>query len=62
MNSVEKQLEVSSYVGLITPEFENPKKREILYQNYRILYHVREDGKVAYVSQVQHGSKPITLN
>jgi plasmid stabilization system protein ParE len=34
MNSTEKQLKLSLYIGRITPEFENPMKREIIYRNY----------------------------
>jgi plasmid stabilization system protein ParE len=30
MDSVETQLELSAEVGRITPEFKNPKKREII--------------------------------
>jgi len=57
MDSVETQLELSAEVGRITPEFENPKKREIIYRKYRVLYTVSDDKSVAYITQVQHGAK-----
>ena len=37
MDSVEVQIELSAEVGRITPELRDPKKREIIYRNYRVL-------------------------
>jgi len=57
MDSVETQLELSAEVGRITPEFKDPKKREIIYRNYRVLYTVSDDLSTAFITQVQHGAK-----
>ena len=57
MDSVEMQLSVSAEIGRITPEFHDPKKREIIYKKYRVLYIVSEDKQTVYITQVQHGAK-----
>ena len=62
MDSVELQLSISIEIGRITPEFQNPDKREIIYKKYRILYTISDDRQVAYITQIQHGSKPLTDN
>jgi len=59
MDSVEMQLAVSVEIGRITPEFQDPKKREIIYKKYRVLYTVDDDKHTAYITQVQHGAKPL---
>jgi len=59
MDSVEMQLSLSAEIGRITPEFRNPKKREIIYKKYRVLYTVSEDKQTAYITQVQHGAKQL---
>ena len=60
-DSVEMQLSVSLTIGRITPEIGNPLNREILYRNYRILYYIGDDGNKAYITQVQHGAKPLDI-
>ena len=57
--SVEMQLSVSLTIGRMTPEIGNPLNREIIYRNYRILYYIGDNGRKAYITQVQHGAKPL---
>ena len=59
MDSVETQLALSAEVGRVTPEFMDPQKREIIYIAYRVLYSVSDDKQTAYITQVQHGAKPL---
>lgn len=59
MDSVEMQLSVSAEIGRITPELQDPKKREIIYKKYRVLYTISDDKHTAYITQVQHGAKPL---
>ena len=59
MDSVETQLSLSADIGRITPELQNPDKREIIYKKYRVLYTVSDDRQTAYITQVQHGAKPL---
>jgi len=59
MDSVEMQLSVSAEIGRVTPELQDPKKREIIYKKYRVLYTVSDDKRTAYIAQVQHGAKPL---
>ena len=60
MDSVETQLSLSVDIGRVTPELQNPDKREIIYRKYRVLYTISDDRQTAYVTQVQHGAKPIS--
>ena len=57
MDSVETQLSLSAEIGRVTPEFQNPQKREIVYGKYRVLYTVSDDKKTAYITQIQHCAK-----
>ena len=59
MDSVEMQLSVSVEIGRITPELQDVNKREIIYKKYRVLYTVSPDKETAYITQVQHGAKPL---
>ena len=59
MDSVETQLSLSSDIGRVIPELQDPDKREIIYKKYRVLYTVSDDRRTAYVTQVQHGAKPL---
>ena len=59
MDSVEIQLSLSVEIGRVTPELQNPNKREIIYKKYRVLYTVSSDKEMAYITQVQHGAKPL---
>jgi plasmid stabilization system protein ParE len=42
------------HLGRIVPEYEDPALRELIYQNYRIVYKITET--VIYVILVIHGS------
>jgi len=59
MDSVEMQLSLSAEIGRVTPEFNNPGKREIIYKKYRVLYTVSEDKQTVHITQVQHGAKQL---
>ena len=59
MDSVETQLSLSTDIGRVTPELQDPDKREIIYKKYRVLYTVSDDRQTAYITQVQHGAKPL---
>ena len=59
--SVEMQLSVSLTIGRITPELDDPSHREIIYRNYRVLYYIDDNGEKAYITQVQHGAKPLDI-
>ena len=59
MDSVETQLALSAEVGRVTPEFMDHQRREIIYRAYRVLYSVSDDKQTAYITQVQHGAKPL---
>ena len=59
MDSVEMQLSISVELGRITPELQDPMKREIIYKKYRVLYTISDDKHTAYITQVQHGAKPL---
>ena len=59
--SVEKQLSVSLTIGRITPEIGDPSHREIIYRDYRVLYYIDDSEKRAYITQVQHGAKPLDI-
>jgi plasmid stabilization system protein ParE len=41
--------------GRIVPEYKNPNLREIIYQNYRIVYKI--SGNAIYLLLVIHGSR-----
>ncbi len=43
------------YAGRIVPEYKNPDLREIIYQNYRIVYKISDDA--IYLLLVIHGSR-----
>ena len=59
MDSVETQLSVSAEIGRVTPELRDPGKREIIFKKYRVLYTVSDDKQTAYITQIQHGAKPL---
>jgi addiction module RelE/StbE family toxin len=52
MDSAEKQLSVSSLIGRVIPEMNDPFFREIIYERYRIMYHV--EGNVVSITHVRH--------
>lgn len=44
-------------MGRIVPEYNNPDIRELIYQNYRIVYNITNE--VIYIVLVIHGSKEL---
>jgi len=42
-------------IGRIVPEYADPKMREIIYRNYRIVYRIEE--RIVEIITVFHGSK-----
>ena len=42
------------YMGRVVPEYSNPDIRELIYQNYRIVYTISSN--VVYIVLVIHGS------
>ncbi|MBA7534669.1 hypothetical protein ES705_26918 [subsurface metagenome] len=42
-------------IGRIVPEYDDPKIREIIYRNYRIVYQIEE--RAVEIITVSHGSK-----
>ena len=54
--SIEKLI-IFPQMGRIVPEYNNPKIREILYQNYRIVYRIKKNA--IYIVLIIHGSKEL---
>jgi plasmid stabilization system protein ParE len=48
------------YSGRIVPEYSNPAIREIIYQNYRIVYKIEK--KTIFLALVTHGSQTLPSN
>ncbi len=44
-------------VGRIVPEYNDPTIRELIYQNYRIVYKIKS--RVIYIALVVHGFKKL---
>ena len=53
------KLEIMPHCGRIVPEFEIYKFREVIYQNYRIVYRIREDTNIVEILAVVHGAREI---
>ena len=43
------------HIGRIVPEYKNPSLRELIYQNYRIVYKLNH--KTVYIILVIHGTR-----
>jgi plasmid stabilization system protein ParE len=56
LSSIEKLPEFP-YIGRIVPEYNNPDLREIIYQNYRIVYKI--SGNAVYLLLVIHGGRQL---
>lgn len=52
-----EKLKVFPYMGRAVPEYDRPDVRELIYQNYRIVYKVKE--KTIYIALISHGSQPL---
>ncbi|HEC66714.1 MAG TPA: type II toxin-antitoxin system RelE/ParE family toxin [bacterium] len=53
--SAVETLRVFPEIGRIVPEYADPKIREIIYRNYRIVYQIEE--RAVEIITVSHGSK-----
>lgn len=51
------KLEISPRCGRIVPEFEMHGFREVIYQNYRIVYRIRDDNERVEILAVIHSSR-----
>ena len=54
--SVEKLL-VFPNMGRVVPEFEDEKIRELIFQNYRIIYYLEEE--IIYILNIIHGARDV---
>ena len=52
-----ERLEIFPRSGRIVPEYNNPDIRELIYQNYRVVYKI--SNKAVYVVLVIHGTKQL---
>ncbi|ODS36499.1 hypothetical protein BEH94_11280 [Candidatus Altiarchaeales archaeon WOR_SM1_SCG] len=48
-------LKIFPRIGRVVPEYNNPNIREIIYQNYRIVYKLSD--KAVYIVLIIHGAK-----
>lgn len=46
--------------GRIVPEFENPELREVIYQNYRVVYRNKEGSDDIGILAVVHSARDVT--
>jgi plasmid stabilization system protein ParE len=53
-----EKLELMPYYGRIVPEFERDDLREVIHQNYRIVYRVLDDDNVEILAVI-HGARDI---
>lgn len=53
------KLEAMPYCGRIVPELESYGFREVIYQNYRIVYRIIESSKDVEIVGVVHGAREI---
>jgi addiction module RelE/StbE family toxin len=59
IKSVQK-LQTMPRIGRIVPEFETFGFREVIFQNYRIVYRIKEGDEVVEILGVIHGSRDFT--
>ena len=50
-----EQLALFPYSGRIVPEYNQPELRELIYQNYRIIYRVKAD--IIEIIWITHGAR-----
>jgi len=58
MDSVEKQLCISTTIGHELPNGNNPNLRRLVYRDYVIIYHIIDS--CIYIKLVEHGSREMT--
>jgi len=59
LSSIE-ELKKFPKMGRIVPEYNNPEIRELIYQNYRIVYKIHL--KIIYILLVTHGTQELPAN
>ena len=47
-------------IGRIVPEYDDEMIREIIYQDYRIIYKLHDAEEIIYIVAVIHGSRKLT--
>ncbi len=52
-------LEKFPYLGRMVPEIQNEFIRELIYYNYRIIYHIISDSQIDIIA-VHNGLKPLS--
>ena len=55
-----EQLELFPYSGRVVPEYNQPDLRELIYQNYRIVYRVKKD--FVEIVWITHGTRLLPEN
>lgn len=53
------KLEIMPRCGRIVPEFESYGLREVIYQNYRIIYRIKESSEDIEILAIVHGAREI---
>jgi len=53
---IAKNLKDFPQSGRVVPEFGDSSIREILYRDYRIIYHLQETGDIVHILTVTHGA------
>ncbi|MEW6102492.1 MAG: type II toxin-antitoxin system RelE/ParE family toxin [bacterium] len=59
LESIENLMEFPK-MGRIVPEYNKPNIRELIYQNYRIVYRIGKN--IIYILLIIHGSKELPTN
>lgn len=57
INTIIKYIPQFPKAGRVVPEYKNEKIREKIYENYRIVYRIREE--FIEIVAICHGSKPL---
>lgn len=52
-----ERLEQFPFLGRVLPEREEPNLREIIVQNYRVIYRVQKDLKQLEILRIWHGAR-----
>jgi len=56
-----EKLKYFPFMGRVVPEFADEQLREVLFQNYRIVYRIAGDAKIVEVIAVVHASRDLLL-
>ena len=61
VNSVER-LKEFPYSGRVVPEIGDANVREVIYGNYRLMYHVDEAAGTVSITQISHGAQKFKIH